>query len=94
MNVLDSVQSEYRIYGEGSTGWDVLVTNVDSNSNTITIHHQLTEADSDMIKGVDGTTTFFITMVDEADGTAVRNYNTELLGKTLVFTITVVTIVE
>jgi FKBP-type peptidyl-prolyl cis-trans isomerase 2 len=91
---LPTVNAVYHIYGEDSTGWDVLVTNIDSNSDVITIHHQLTDADSDMIKGMDNSTVFFITMVDEAGGTAVRNYNTELLGKSLVFTITVVKIVE
>ncbi len=89
-----TVQGEYHVFGEGSAGWDVLVTNVDSNSNTVTLVHQLTDGDSDMVKGVDDIGTFFITMVDEADGTAVRNYNTELLGKTLVFTITLKEIVE
>ncbi len=87
-----TVGEEYHIYGEGSVGWDVLVTNVDSNANLITIHHQLVDEDSDMIEGTDGGETFFITMVDTLNGTAVRNYNTELLGKTLVFTITVVSL--
>jgi len=89
-----TLNAEYHIFGEGSVGWDVLVTGIDSNSNTITFHHQLTDTDSDMIEGLDDDTTFFITMVDEDNGTAVRNYNTELLGKSLVFTITVVSIEE
>lgn len=84
----------YHIYGTGSVGWDVKVTSIDSNAGLITIEHQLDEADSDMIKGLDGTSTFFIIDVDEDSGTAVRNYNTELLGKSLVFTITIVSIVE
>lgn len=84
----------YHIYGTGSVGWNVKVTGVDSNANLVTIEHQLDEADSDMIKGTDGTSTFFIIDVDETNGTAVRNYNTELLGKSLVFTITIVSIVE
>jgi FKBP-type peptidyl-prolyl cis-trans isomerase 2 len=83
----------YHIYGAGSIGWDVKVIGVDSNANLITVEHQLDEGDSDMIKGSDGTSTFFIINVDETNGTAVRNYNTELLGKSLVFTITIVSIV-
>jgi FKBP-type peptidyl-prolyl cis-trans isomerase 2 len=83
----------YHIYGAGSIGWDVKVIGVDSNANLITVEHQLDEGDSDMIKGSDGTSTFFIIDVDETNGTAVRNYNTELLGKSLVFTITIVSIV-
>ena len=89
-----TLDAEYHIYGEGATGWDVLVTGIDSNSNLITVHHLLTDEDSDMIKGLDGSETFFVTMVDTDGGSAVRNYNTELLGKSLVFTITVVDIVE
>lgn len=84
----------YHIYGADSVGWDIKVTGMDSNANLITIEHQLDEADSDMIKGLDGASTFFVIDVDEDSGTAVRNYNTELLGKTLVFTITIVSIVE
>jgi len=84
----------YHIYGTGSVGWDVKVTGIDSNANLVTVEHQLDDEDSDMIKGSDGTSTFFIIDVDEENGTAVRNYNTELLGKSLVFTITIVSIVE
>ncbi len=89
-----TIDSLYHIYGTGSVGWDVKVTAMDSNSGLITIQHQLDDADSDMIKGLDGTSTFFITGVDQDGGTAMRNYNTELLGKSLVFTITIVSIVE
>lgn len=85
--------SLYHIYGTGSTGWDVKVVGMDSNTNLITIQHQLDNGDSDMVKGMDGSDTFFIIDVDEENGTAVRNYNTELKGKSLVFTITVVEIV-
>lgn len=84
----------YHIYGVGSVGWDIKVTGMDSNANLVTVEHQLDDEDSDMIKGSDGTSTFFIIDVDEDGGTAVRNYNTELLGKSLVFTITIVSIVE
>lgn len=89
-----TLDSLYHIYGTGSAGWDVKVTSIDSNADLITIEHQLDDEDSDMIKGTDGSSTFFIIDVDVANGTAVRNYNTELLGKTLVFTITIVSIVE
>ena len=89
-----TLNAEYHIYGEGNSGWDVLVSNMDSNTDRITIEHQLNDADSGMIKGTDGSRTFFVIQVDTAGGTAVRNYNTELLGKTLVFIITVVSIVS
>ncbi|MCG7844608.1 MAG: FKBP-type peptidyl-prolyl cis-trans isomerase [Methanomassiliicoccales archaeon] len=83
----------YHIYGT-TTGWDVLVSDIDSATDQITVEHQLTDADSDMIKGMYGSSTFFITQVDEANGTAVMNFNGELLGKSLVFTITVVSILD
>lgn len=89
-----TVDALYQIYGTGSVGWNVKVTGIDSNTNLITIHHQLDDGDSDMIKGLDGGSTFFVIDVDVSKGTAVRNYNTELLGKSLVFTITVVSIVK
>ncbi len=88
-----TVNTSYHIYGS-TTGWDLMVINIDSGTNQITFEHQLSDEDSDMIKGVDGTTTFFLTQVNVANGTAVMNYNTELLGKSLVFTITIVDIID
>jgi len=84
----------YRIYGSGGEGWGVKVTGMDSGSNVITIQHQLDEGDRDMVMGTYGGSDFFVIDVDPDAGTAVRNHNTELLGKTLVFTITIVEIVD
>jgi len=89
-----TVDTEYHINGDSTTGWDVLVTDIDSTSDLITLEHQLVDADSDYIMGVDGTGTFFITQVDVENGTAVKNYNSELLGKSLVFIITIFAILE
>jgi len=47
-----------------------------------------------MVMGTYGGSDFFVIDVDPDAGTAVRNHNTELLGKTLVFTITIVEIVD
>lgn len=90
---LPTLGSLYHIYGS-TTGWEVMVSDIDSGTDHITLEHQLTDADSDMKKGVDGSATFFLTQVNVAEGTAVMNYNSELLGKSLVFTITVVDIVD
>ena len=90
-----TVGSLYHIYGEedDGQGWDVLVTNVDSNSNNVTFEHQLTEGDSEQIEGVDAEDeTFSIINVDTDAGTAVMNYNDEVVGKTLIFIITIVSI--
>jgi len=89
-----TVDTEYHINGNSTTGWDVLVTDIDSSSDQIALEHQLVDADSDYIMGVDGTGTFFITQVDVENGTAVKNYNGELLGKSLVFIITIFAILE
>jgi FKBP-type peptidyl-prolyl cis-trans isomerase 2 len=89
-----TLDEKYRIYGDGDSGWDVQVTDIDSGTDRITFEHQLDDADSDRVKGVDGSSTFYVIQVDTAGGTAVRNYNSELQGKTLVFIITVVSIVD
>ncbi|MDD1772731.1 MAG: FKBP-type peptidyl-prolyl cis-trans isomerase [Methanomassiliicoccales archaeon] len=92
-----SVNTLYHIYGEEADdqGWDILVSNVDSTSNAITIEHQLTDGDSGYIEGVDADDeTFSIIDIDTEAGTAVMNYNDEVVGKTLVFTITIVSISE
>lgn len=90
-----TVDTLYHIYGEedDGQGWDVLVSNVDSTSNVITIEHQLTNGDSGYIEGVDtDDETFIIIDIDTDAGTAVMNYNDEVVGNTLVFTITIVSI--
>ncbi|MCX6651044.1 MAG: FKBP-type peptidyl-prolyl cis-trans isomerase [Methanomassiliicoccales archaeon] len=89
-----TMNAVYRIYGDSPSGWNVMVTNIDSSSNAITIKHQLTDSDNDYVMGTDDVGDFIVTQIDTVDGTAVKNYNSELLGKTLVFTITIVSIDE
>jgi FKBP-type peptidyl-prolyl cis-trans isomerase 2 len=89
-----TLNAEYRIYGDSPSGWSVLVTSIDSSSDSITIEHQLTNSDSDYVMGTDDVGKFFVTQIDTVHGTAVKNYNSELLGKTLVFIITIVSIEE
>lgn len=89
-----TLNTEYRVYGDDPSGWSVLVTSIESSTNSITIEHQLTDSDSDRVMGTDDVGKFFVTQIDTAHGTAVKNYNSELLGKTLVFIITIVSIEE
>jgi FKBP-type peptidyl-prolyl cis-trans isomerase 2 len=90
----------YLIYSNSTSsasGWNVTVTSVDtaiSEAGQIILVHDIKNADTGMIRGVDEKgTTFILDNVNTTTGTAWRNANTELLGKTLTFTITLVTIV-
>ncbi len=97
------VGQKFAIYGEPDstppTGWFVEVVYVDSSVNggngLIEVRNLLTETDAGMIKGVDTSSgsTFIVDMVDESAGTFRINFNNELLGKTLYFTVTLVEIV-
>lgn len=89
--------NQYHIYGNVSqeaAGWNITVNSVNtaiSQAGQIVLHHDITDADTGMIRGVDQTgTVFILDGVNTAAGTAQRNANTELLGKTLTFTITLV----
>jgi FKBP-type peptidyl-prolyl cis-trans isomerase 2 len=90
----------YLIYSnstQNAAGWNITVTSVDtaiSEAGQIILVHNIAYADTGKIRGVDQKgTTFILDNVNTATGTAWRNANTELIGKTLTFTITLVTIV-
>jgi FKBP-type peptidyl-prolyl cis-trans isomerase 2 len=87
----------YHIYGNSTQladGWNITVTSVNtaiSQAGQIVLVHDITDADTGRIRGVDQTgTVFILDNVNTTAGTAQRNVNTELLGKTLTFTITLV----
>jgi FKBP-type peptidyl-prolyl cis-trans isomerase 2 len=89
----------YLIFGNSTasaSGWNITVTTVDTSSSAagqIILVHDIKDSDSGKIQGVDTTgTTFILENVNIASGTASRNANTELVGKTLTFTITLVSI--
>lgn len=97
------VGQKFAIYGEPdsspSSGWYVEVVYIDSSADggngVIEIRNLLTNDDAGMVEGVDtiSGSTFYIDMVDESAGIFRMNYNNELLGKTLYFTVTLVEIV-
>ncbi len=74
------------------TGWYADVVSIDSTANAglgiITIHHELTASDSGKVQGADIRGNFIIEDVDSSAGTAVKNYNDELVGVTIYFTVT------
>ncbi|MEM0448624.1 MAG: FKBP-type peptidyl-prolyl cis-trans isomerase [Methanomassiliicoccales archaeon] len=92
------VGQRYAMYGEpdsvSPTGWWAEVTEVDSSANggegRIIVKNLLTDSEAGRIKGYDVRkgATFYIDMVNESAGTYRMNYNGELLGKTLFFTVT------
>ncbi|MDH7508533.1 MAG: FKBP-type peptidyl-prolyl cis-trans isomerase [Methanomassiliicoccales archaeon] len=91
----------YKIYvdsqSSSETGWYVEVESVESSANggagIIRVHHLLTSSDAGMIKGMDEFgKTFYLHEVDENAGKIVLNYNSELVGKTLYFTVTLLDI--
>lgn len=97
------VGQKFAVFGEPDsnppTGWFAEVVNVDSSANggsgIIEVRNLLTNADAGKVEGIDVTngSTFYVDMVDESEGTFRMNYNSELLGKTLYFTVTVIDIV-
>lgn len=77
-------------------GWTVVVTNVTSQSITLT--SELTPSSVGSVKGsipgvsVCSTSDFLIWTVNSAAGTFTSNYNRETVGETLIFVVTIVTI--
>jgi len=80
-----------------AAGWNITVTSVNSTvsqAGQIVLVHDILVSDSGMIRGVDEKgTAFILDNVNTTTGTAHRNANTELVGKTLTFKITLVSIV-
>jgi FKBP-type peptidyl-prolyl cis-trans isomerase 2 len=78
-------------------GWTVLVSNV--TSSQITLESELTPSSVGSVLGNEAGTTvcsstkFIVWSVDLSAGTFVENYNREVDGETLIFIVTVVTIV-
>ncbi len=93
--------SKYPIYGkdlgQAKTGWYVKVDYYDSTVNDgkgeIRIRNLISGDDAGNLKGVDEWSNQFILYeVDTESNTIVLNYNGELVGQTLIFTVTLVAI--
>ena len=91
---MPSVGDHLAVFGDPSaaipTGWYADVVSIDSTANgglgIITIHHQLTGSDAGKVQGADIRGNFIIDQV--SDSTARKNYNDELVGVTIYFTVT------
>jgi FKBP-type peptidyl-prolyl cis-trans isomerase 2 len=95
---LDAVYPVYGAdFGLNNTGWHVIVDSYDSSSNggrgEIVIMNLLEPEDVGMLKGIDSDANqFFLFDVDVESNTITLNYNAELVGQTLYFTVTLVEI--
>jgi hypothetical protein len=93
---MPSVGDRLAVFGDPGaakpTGWYAEVVSIDSTANggdgIIQVQHQLSAADVGMVQGIDQTGTFIIDQVNLSNGTARKNYNGELVGVTIYFTVT------
>jgi len=98
---MPTVGQKYPIWGDPSaspaTGWYAQVLEMDSTANggqgQIVVQNLLTSADAGMIKGVTPSSIFIVDKVDTAAGTFRMNFNGELVGVNLVFTVTLLSFV-
>lgn len=78
--------------------WDATVIAIDDTANAgvgqVTLRHDLGPSDSGNIEAQDANGAFIVTHVDPTAGTFTVDYNREVVGKTLVFLITVVKITK
>jgi FKBP-type peptidyl-prolyl cis-trans isomerase 2 len=73
-------------------GWESQVILIDSGTNTIKVRHLLDVNDENNIKSYDADGEFILIDVDTDQGTYTVDYNSEVVGKTLVFWIKIVEI--
>lgn len=92
--------AEYKVYGNPeatpSTGWYAEVVYFDSSANggagLIQVRHGLDKNDEGYVKGVGSFGSFIVLEVSESGNKIVLNYNSEVTGVTLYFTVTLVDI--
>jgi FKBP-type peptidyl-prolyl cis-trans isomerase 2 len=90
------------VYGTPSasvpTGWYADVVSIDSTANggagVIVIQHLLTASDAGKVQGADIRGNFIVDQIDPATGIARKNYNDELVGVTIYFTVTLYSFVS
>ena len=78
--------------------WDALVAGIDDAANNGTgivyVQHDLAPDDARDILAHDGSDQFIVTSVDLDKGVYVADYNREVVGRTLVFDITIASIIR
>jgi hypothetical protein len=93
LNLVPAGGADYKVHGsstDASYGWMI---NATVSGSTITVHHLLTAASGLQVKGIDtDASRMFVESVDETAGTAVLNKNNEVDGRTLTFTVTLISI--
>jgi peptidylprolyl isomerase len=91
-----SIHEQLAVFGDPEaakpTGWYAEVISIDTTANggegIIQIQHHLTAADVGKVQGTDTSGSFIIDQVNLANGTARKNYNGELVGVTIYFSVT------
>ncbi len=99
---MPSIGDHLAVFGDpeaaSPTGWYADVVSIDSTANEgdgiILVQHQLTALSAGKVQGTDQTDSFIIDQVDLANGTARKNYNGELVGVTIYFTVTLYSFVS
>lgn len=101
---IDREKDEVMVYNEPflyqkvnmQDAWESEIIYVNSSDNSgdglIKVHHKLTKDDAGKIRGFSPNGEFIVTEVDEEAGTFTVDYNREVVGKTLIFKVTVVQI--
>jgi len=73
--------------------WNARVVGIDDGANNgigiVYVEHELTAGDAGNIAARDGANQFIVSSVDPVKGVYVANYNREVVGRTLVFDVTV-----
>ncbi len=89
-----AIGQRLRLFG----AWDAVVESIDDSANNGTgivyVHHLLAPRDAGNVLGHDGGQTFIVSSVDPARGVYVVNFNNEVVGRTLVFDMTLTSLIR
>jgi len=86
------VGSRIRPYG----GWDAIVLSIDDAADggegAIVVRHLLEPGHVDLVGGKEDGADFYVSAVDSLDGTWTQNFNRQVVGRTLIFVVTLTSI--
>lgn len=86
------IGSRIRPYG----GWDAIVVSIDDVANggegAIVVRHLLETGHVDLVGGKEDGADFYVSAVDTLGGTWTQNFNRQVVGRTLIFVVTLTSI--
>lgn len=86
------VGSRIRPYG----GWDAIVVSIDDAANegegAIVVRHLLETGHVDLVGGAEDGADFYVSAVDPLGGTWTQDFNRQVVGRTLIFVVTLTSI--